>query len=75
MQLEFLKTAKPNRILQILSKPRGIQFCKLQEIWLRSYQVPYRVTTSNWKGYTKRTGLTRYSLFQDCDKFGNVIIR
>ena len=40
MQLEFLKTVKPNRILQILSKPRDIQFCKLQEIWLRSYQVP-----------------------------------
>ena len=40
MQLEFLKTVKPNRILQILSKPRGIQFCKLQEIWLRSYRVP-----------------------------------
>lgn len=29
MQLEFLKTVKPNRILQILSKPRGIQFCKI----------------------------------------------
>ena len=26
MQLEFLKTVKPNRILQILSKPRVYDF-------------------------------------------------